>query len=154
MTPLERIHILLVEDNEGDVILTSEAFENARLQSVLSVVRDGESAMDFLLKRHRYLDVKVPDLILLDLNLPRKNGYEVLQFLKADTNLKHIPVIVLSTSSSMNDVNKCYENYANCYITKPMDIENFFNVVSKIENFWLSTVTLPKKNRIENDQRQ
>lgn len=154
MTPLERIHILLVEDNEGDVILTSEAFENARLQSVLSVVRDGESAMDFLLKRHRYLDVKIPDLILLDLNLPRKNGYEVLQFLKADTNLKHIPVIVLSTSSSMNDVNKCYENYANCYITKPMDIENFFNVVSKIENFWLSTVALPKKNRIENDQRQ
>jgi len=143
-----------VEDNEGDVILTSEAFENARLQSVLSVVRDGESAMDFLLKRHRYLDVKIPDLILLDLNLPRKNGYEVLQFLKADTNLKHIPVIVLSTSSSMNDVNKCYENYANCYITKPMDIENFFNVVSKIENFWLSTVALPKKNRIENDQRQ
>lgn len=151
---MERIHILLVEDNEGDVTLTSEAFENARLQSVLSVVRDGESAMDFLLKRHRYLDVKIPDLILLDLNLPRKNGYEVLQFLKADTNLKHIPVIVLSTSSSMNDVNKCYENYANCYITKPMDIENFFNVVSKIENFWLSTVTLPKKNRIENDQRQ
>jgi len=143
-----------VEDNEGDVTLTSEAFENARLQSVLSVVRDGESAMDFLLKRHRYLDVKIPDLILLDLNLPRKNGYEVLQFLKADTNLKHIPVIVLSTSSSMNDVNKCYENYANCYITKPMDIENFFNVVSKIENFWLSTVALPKKNRIENDQRQ
>lgn len=151
---MERIHILLVEDNEGDVTLTSEAFENARLQSVLSVVRDGESAMDFLLKRHRYLDVKIPDLILLDLNLPRKNGYEVLQFLKADTNLKHIPVIVLSTSSSMNDVNKCYENYANCYITKPMDIENFFNVVSKIENFWLSTVALPKKNRIENDQRQ
>ena len=151
---MERIHILLVEDNEGDVTLTSEAFENARLQSVLSVVRDGESAMDFLLKRHRYLDVKIPDLILLDLNLPRKNGYEVLQFLKADMNLKHIPVIVLSTSSSMNDVNKCYENYANCYITKPMDIENFFNVVSKIENFWLSTVALPKKNRIENDQRQ
>jgi len=143
-----------VEDNEGDVILTSEAFESARLQSVLSVVRDGESAMDFLLKRHRYLDVKDPDLILLDLNLPRKNGYEVLQFLKADTNLKHIPVIVLSTSSSMDDVNKCYENYANCYITKPMDIENFFSIVSKIENFWLSTVTLPKKNRIENDQRQ
>ena len=151
---MELIHILLVEDNEGDVILTSEAFESARLQSVLSVVRDGESAMDFLLKRHRYLDVKDPDLILLDLNLPRKNGYEVLQFLKADTNLKHIPVIVLSTSSSMDDVNKCYENYANCYITKPMDIENFFSIVSKIENFWLSTVTLPKKNRIENDQRQ
>ena len=151
---MEIIHILLVEDNEGDVILTSEAFESAKLQSVLSVVRDGESAMDFLLKRHRYLDVKDPDLILLDLNLPRRNGYEVLQFLKADTNLKHIPVIVLSTSSSMNDVNKCYENYANCYITKPMDIENFFSIVSKIENFWLSTVTLPKKNRIENDQRQ
>jgi CheY-like chemotaxis protein len=148
------MHILLVEDNEGDVILTSEAFESAKLASDLSVVRDGESAIDFLLKRHQYLHVKVPDLILLDLNLPRKNGYEVLQFLKADTNLKHIPVIVLSTSSSMNDVNKCYENYANCYITKPMDIESFFSIVSKIENFWLSTVTLPKKNRIENDQRQ
>jgi CheY-like chemotaxis protein len=148
------MHILLVEDNEGYVILTAEAFESAKLASDLSVVRDGESAIDFLLKRHQYLHVKVPDLILLDLNLPRKNGYEVLQFLKADTNLKHIPVIVLSTSSSMNDVNKCYENYANCYITKPMDIESFFSIVSKIENFWLSTVTLPKKNRIENDQRQ
>ncbi|MGN6342061.1 MAG: response regulator [Ginsengibacter sp.] len=151
---MERTHILLVEDNEGDVMLASEAFESAKLRCDLSVVRDGESAMDFLLRRHQYLDVKVPDLILLDLNLPKKNGYEVLQFLKTNTNLKHIPVIVLSTSSSMDEVNKCYENHANCYITKPMDIENFFNIVSKIENFWLTAVNLPKKNRIENDQRQ
>jgi CheY-like chemotaxis protein len=130
---LERIHILLVEDNEGDVMLTSEAFESVKLQCDLSVVRDGESAMNFLLSRHQYLGVKVPDLILLDLNLPRKNGYEVLQFLKTNTNLKHIPVIVLSTSSSMDEVNKCYENHANCYITKPMNMRAFLILFLKLK---------------------
>ena len=151
---MKPIHILLVEDNEGDVILTTEAFENAKVHTELSVVRDGKAAMDFLKKEGDYFNASMPDLMLLDLNLPRKNGYEVLQFVKNNTDLMHIPVIILSTSSSDSDVNKCYENYANCYITKPMDIENFFSIVSRIENFWLSIVKLPMKNSSENDQRQ
>lgn len=142
---MKPIHILLVEDNEGDVILTREAFENAKVLTKISVVRDGMAAMDFLRKQGDYFNVSEPDLLLLDLNLPRKNGLEVLQFVKTNTKLMHIPVIVLSTSSSDRDVNKCYQNYANCYITKPMDIENFFSIISRIENFWLSVVNLPMK---------
>lgn len=151
---MKPIHILLVEDNEGDVILTTEAFESAKVKTELSVVRDGKSAMDFLRREGNYLNARIPDLMLLDLNLPRRNGFEVLQFVKNTTNLMHIPVIILSTSSAETDINKSYENYANCYITKPMEIENFYNIVSRIENFWLSVVKLPmKNNRPENDQR-
>ena len=143
---MKPIHILLVEDNEGDIFLTTEAFENAKVHTELSVVRDGKAAMDFLGREGEYFNANMPDLLLLDLNLPRKNGFEVLQFVKKNTNLKHIPVIILSTSSAETDINKSYENYANCYITKPMDIENFFSIVSRIENFWLSVVKLPMKN--------
>lgn len=151
---MKPIHILLVEDNEGDVILTTEAFESAKVKTELSVVRDGKAAMDFLRREGNYLNARIPDLMLLDLNLPRRNGFEVLQFVKNTTNLMHIPVIILSTSSAETDINKSYENYANCYITKPMEIENFYNIVSRIENFWLSVVKLPmKNNRPENDQR-
>lgn len=151
---MKPIHILLVEDNEGDVILTTEAFESAKVKTELSVVRDGESAMDFLRREGNYLNARIPDLMLLDLNLPRRNGFEVLQFVKNTTNLMHIPVIILSTSSAETDINKSYENYANCYITKPMEIENFYNIVSRIENFWLSVVKLPmKNNRPGNEQR-
>lgn len=142
---MKPIHILLVEDNEGDVILTTEAFENAKVITDISVVRDGKSAMDFLNKEGDYFNVSQPDLMLLDLNLPKRNGIEVLQFVKSNSNLMHIPVIILSTSSSERDIIQCYENNANYYITKPVDIENFFSVISRIENFWLSIVKLPMK---------
>jgi CheY-like chemotaxis protein len=150
---MKPIHILLVEDNEGDVILTREAFEHTEVPTEISVVKDGKAAMDFLKKEGDYYNVDRPDLMLLDLNLPRKNGFEVLQFVKSDSNLMHIPVIVLSTSSSERDIDKCYEYFANCYITKPVDIEGFFKVISTIENFWLSIVKLPMKNTLLNDQR-
>lgn len=140
---MEPIHILLVEDNEGDIFLTKEAFENGKVYTELSVVKDGKAAMDFLKKEGEFSKVKEPDLLLLDLNLPKKNGFEVLEFIKQDTKLKHIPVIILSTSSAERDINKCYENHANCYIIKPVDIESLFTVISKIENFWLSIVKLP-----------
>lgn len=140
---MEPIHILLVEDNEGDIFLTKEAFENGKVYTELSVVKDGKAAMDFLKKEGEFSKVKEPDLLLLDLNLPKKNGFEVLEFIKHDTKLKHIPVIILSTSSAERDINKCYENHANCYIIKPVDIESLFTVISKIENFWLSIVKLP-----------
>jgi CheY-like chemotaxis protein len=117
------------------------------------VVKDGKAAMDFLRKEGDYYNVDSPDLMLLDLNLPRKNGFEVLQFVKSDSNLMHIPVIVLSTSSSERDIDKCYQNFANCYISKPVDIESFYKIISMIENFWLSIVKLPMKNTSLNDQR-
>ncbi len=144
---MQPIHILLVEDNEGDIFLTTEAFENGKFYTELSVVRDGKAAIDFLKKEGNYAKAKEPDLLLLDLNLPKRNGLEVLQFIKQDTKLMHIPVIILSTSSAERDINKCYENHANCYIIKPVEIENLFTVISKLENFWFSVVKLPvKKN--------
>jgi CheY-like chemotaxis protein len=114
----------------------------------LSVVRDGKAAIDFLNKEGEYSREKAPDLLLLDLNLPKRNGYEVLEFVKSNNQLNHIPVIILSTSSAQSDINKCYNKHANCYITKPMDVENLFNIISKLENFWISIVKLPmKKNK-------
>ena len=148
--PIQPIHILLVEDNEGDIYLTTEAFESGKFYTELSVVRDGKAAIDFLKQEGDHSYAKEPDLLLLDLNLPKKNGFEVLQFLKQDTKLMHIPVIILSTSSAERDINKCYENHANTYITKPVDVENLFTVISKIENFWLSIVKLPT-NKNDND---
>ncbi|MGN6602382.1 MAG: response regulator [Ginsengibacter sp.] len=143
---MQPVHILLVEDNEGDIFLTTEAFENSKIRTQLSVVRDGKAAIDFLKKEGAYTNAKDADLLLLDLNLPKRNGFEVLQFVKQDTKLVHIPVIILSTSSAERDINKCYENYANCYIIKPVDIENLFTVISQFEKFWLSTVRLPMKS--------
>ena len=148
--PIQPIHILLVEDNEGDIFLTTEAFETGKFYTELSVVRDGKAAIDFLKQEGDHADAKEPDLLLLDLNLPKRNGFEVLQFLKQDTKLMHIPVIILSTSSSERDINKCYENHENSSITKPVDIENLFTVISKFENFWLSIVKLPT-NKNDND---
>ncbi len=140
---MQPIHILIVEDNEGDVFLTTEAFENGKFDTELSVARDGKAAIDFLKKEGDYTEAKQPDLLLLDLNLPKKNGLEVLQFVKQDNKLMHIPVIILSTSSAERDINLCYKNHANCYIVKPIDVENLFTVISRIENFWLSMVKLP-----------
>lgn len=145
MSEMNLIHILLVEDNEGDIILTKEAFEDAKIINELSIVRDGKEAIDFLSKVGKYADVSTPNLILLDINLPKKNGHEVLKFIKENDDIKHIPVIMLTTSSSDKDINKSYESYANCYITKPVEVEDFLEIVSKIEDFWISIVKLPSK---------
>ena len=145
--------ILLVEDNEGDILLTKEALEDAKLFIKLSVVKDGKEAIDFTGKQGKYPDVEMPDLMLLDVNLPKKNGHEVLKYIKGNENLKHIPVIMLTTSSSEKDINLSYNNYANCYITKPVEVNDFLAVVATIENFWISIVKLPTKKIIANDKR-
>ena len=145
---MNSIHLLLVEDNEGDILLTRDALEDAKLIIELSVVKDGKAAMDFLGRNGEYQNSMQPDLILLDVNLPKKNGHEVLKYIKDDEKLKHIPVIILTTSSSENDINMSYNNHANCYITKPVDVNNFIHVVSTIENFWISIVRLPTKKNV------
>ena len=142
MTP---IHILLVEDNEGDIFLTVEALEERKIVNKISVVKDGKEAIDFLEKVEGFEDTDQPDLILLDVNLPKKNGHEVLTYIKGHLKLKHIPVIMLTTSSSERDIQKSYANHANCFITKPIDADDFLRVVSSIENYWISIVSLPPK---------
>jgi CheY-like chemotaxis protein len=136
-------HILLVEDNEGDILLTTEALAESRINNRISVVRDGAAAIDFLQKIARQNKQELPDLILLDVNLPKRNGHEVLSFIKNDESFKHIPVIILTTSSSEKDILSSYNNYANSYITKPIDVDNFLKVITSIENFWISIVQLP-----------
>ncbi|MFC4263183.1 response regulator [Ferruginibacter yonginensis] len=148
---MKPIHILLVEDNEGDIVLTTEAFESAKIMNQLSIVKDGKEAIDFLTKQGNYTNASLPDLMLLDVNLPKKNGHEVLQFIKTNDDLKQLPVVMLTTSSSENDVLKAYKNYVNCYITKPVEIDMFMDVISKIENFWISIVHLPKTKNTTND---
>jgi CheY-like chemotaxis protein len=140
---LEIVNILLVEDNEGDILLMSEALEEAKMHLKLSVVRDGKEAIDFVSKQGKYTEAAMPDMLLLDVNLPKKNGFEVLQFIKMNEGLKHIPVIMLTTSSSEKDINTSYSNFASCFITKPEEINEFLSVVAIIEKFWLSTVKLP-----------
>jgi CheY-like chemotaxis protein len=137
------IEILLVEDNPGDVRLTREAFKEGKLLNNLTVISDGVEALAYLRQQGEYTNATRPDLILLDLNLPRKDGREVLTEIKADQNLKTIPVVVLTTSSAQEDVTSAYSNHANCYITKPVDLDQFLKVVHSIENFWLSLVKLP-----------
>ena len=137
------VHILLVEDSPGDVRLTQEALRGAKIANQLHVVGDGEAAMAFLRKEGAYADRPRPGLIVLDLNLPRKDGREVLAELKDDPNLHTIPVIVLTTSAAEGDVLQSYELSVNCYITKPIDLNEFVRVVRSIENFWLSIVRLP-----------
>ena len=143
METTEPIHILLVEDNDGDILLIEEAFEEAKLMNKVSIVKDGEKAIHFLTKQGGYSNADTPDLILLDVNLPRKNGHEVLEFVKTDEKLKQIPVIMLTTSSSEKDVLKSYKNHANCYITKPVEVEEFLKAITKIKNFWINLVKLP-----------
>lgn len=139
------IEILLVEDSPSDAALTIEAFKAGKIANQLTLVEDGVEAMDFLRRRGNYADAKRPDLIMLDLNLPRKDGREVLAEIKSDDNLKIIPIIVLTTSRSDEDILKSYQLNANCYITKPVDFTHFINVVKSIEDFWLTVVTLPVK---------
>ncbi len=136
------IHILLVEDNEGDVFMTIEALQERKIVNKISVVNDGKEAIEFLEKEGRYTTVEYPDLVLLDINLPKKNGHEVLAYIKNSEKLKHIPVIMLTTSSSERDIQMSYQNHANCFITKPVDADDFLKVVSGIENYWVSIVTL------------
>jgi CheY-like chemotaxis protein len=137
------IDILLVEDNPGDVDLAREALGMGKLHNTLHVAQDGVVAMDFLRKAGKYAAAPRPDLIILDLNLPRKDGRQVLAEIKEDDDLKRIPVVILTTSSAEEDILKTYNLHANCYITKPIDMKQFLRVVQSIEEFWLSIVVLP-----------
>tara|TARA_R110002051_G_scaffold99857_1_gene170243 strand:- start:49118 stop:49558 length:441 start_codon:yes stop_codon:yes gene_type:complete len=137
-------HILLVEDNEGDVLLTLEAFEECKLKIEISVARNGKEALDFLFQQGDFSKVKIPDLILLDINIPIFNGHEVLRRIKSDAQLKKIPVIMLTTSSSQKDLDEAYENHCNSYIKKPLEMSGFLDAILKIEEFWLELTTLSK----------
>jgi two-component system, chemotaxis family, response regulator Rcp1 len=144
ITPIE---ILLVEDNAADVRLTIEALKEAKMCNHLSVVDDGVKAMEFLNRTGSYADAPYPDLILLDLNLPRKDGREVLAEVKANPTLRRIPVVVLTTSQAEEDVLRAYDLHANCYIPKPLGFEQFMSVVQMMEEFWVSIVRLPPNGR-------
>ncbi len=137
------IDILLAEDSPGDVRLTKEALKEAKIHNRLHVANDGVEALAFLRKEGPYADAPTPDLILLDLNMPRKDGREVLGEVKTDDDLKRIPVVILTTSEAEQDIVKTYDLHANCYITKPVDLDQFMEVVRKIEDFWLCVVKLP-----------
>ncbi|PKN40069.1 MAG: response regulator [Deltaproteobacteria bacterium HGW-Deltaproteobacteria-18] len=137
------IAILLVEDNEGDARLAMEAMRESKIRNTLHHVRDGEEAMAFLRREGKFADAPRPDLVLLDLNLPRKDGREVLAEIKADDALKRVPVVILTVSSDEEDIFKAYGLHANCFITKPLDFQQFVKVVKSIEDFWLSIVKLP-----------
>ena len=141
---MKPVEILLVEDNPGDVRLTKEALREAKVINNLTVLKDGVEALAFLRRQGIYDNAATPHLILLDLNLPRKDGREVLAEIKADEKLKRIPVVVLTTSQDEQDVFKSYNLHANCYVTKPVDLEQFMTVVKSIEDFWLGIVMLPK----------
>jgi len=142
---LNPVEILLVEDNPADVRLTREALIEEKLHNNLSVVNDGVEAIAFLRKEGKYANSIRPDLILLDLNLPKKDGREVLKEIKSDENLKRIPVVVLTVSKAEEDILKSYNLHANCYITKPIDLHQFSRVVKSIKDFWLTIVKLPPK---------
>lgn len=139
------IEILLVEDNLGDIRLTTEAFKEGKLLNHITVMRDGSEALAYLRRQANYTDAIRPDLILLDLNLPKKDGRAVLAEIKADEELKHIPVIVLTTSEAEQDILRSYQLHANCYITKPVDMEQFMKVIKYVEGYWFSIVRLPPR---------
>ena len=139
------VHILLVEDSPSDVALTVEALKQGKVANRLSVVEDGVEAMEFLRQQNKYAKASTPDLIMLDLNLPRKDGREVLAEIKNDPRLKVIPVIVLTTSRSDRDILRSYQLNCNCYITKPVDFSQFIDVIKSIESFWLTVVALPQE---------
>lgn len=139
----EEVKILLVEDNEGDIVLTLEGLREARINNHVNVVKDGEQALQYLRKTGAYADASTPNLVLLDINLPRVDGKEVLMEIKNDPSLKKIPVVMLTTSESERDVMDAYNNHANCYITKPVDYNKFMEVVHSIREFWISIVHLP-----------
>jgi CheY-like chemotaxis protein len=137
------IEILLVEDNLGDMRLTQEALKEGKVYNNLHWAKDGVEALEFLTRKGKYANAPRPDIILLDLNLPKKDGREVLEEIKTDEDLKQIPVVVLTTSKAEEDVLRSYALHANCYVTKPVDLEKFIVVVQSIDRFWLTVVTLP-----------
>jgi CheY-like chemotaxis protein len=137
------IEILLVEDNPADIRLTQEAFKETRIPNHLHIARDGVEALAFLRQTGKYMHVPRPDIILLDLNLPKKDGRELLDDIKNDPDYRQIPVVILTTSTTEEDIIHTYDHHANCYITKPSELESFLNVVKSIENFWLTVVKLP-----------
>ena len=140
---MKRIHILLAEDNLGDIILIREAFGERNLIDRISVVKDGKQALEFIYKDGKYANAETPDLIILDINLPKINGLEVLKKIKKSKDLKKIPVIMLTSSSSQKDINESYDNYANCFITKPDDVDDFLKAINGIEDFWINIGSLP-----------
>ncbi|MBL8016652.1 MAG: response regulator [Ignavibacteria bacterium] len=137
------LQVLLVEDNEGDVRLVKEAFNESKIDKVFSVAKDGEEALNYLYRRGKYAESVRPDIILLDINLPKKNGFEVLENIKKDDDLKRIPVIMLSSSSSEDHISKSYDLSANCYVTKPVDFDEYTQTVKTIEDFWFQMAKLP-----------
>ena len=143
---MHSIHILLVEDNEGDILLTKEALNQGIIVETISVVKDGKEAIKYLEKVGPYSESVVPDLIILDINLPKMNGHEVLKNIKGNDNFKQIPVVMFTTSSTEKDIMDAYKNHANCYITKPNEVDEFLKTVTLIKNFWISIVHLPTTN--------
>ena len=141
--------ILLVEDNAGDVLLTREAFKDAKIKNHIHVVRDGEEALAFLRKEGAYADAIAPDMVLLDLNIPKKDGKQVLKEVKEDEQLRHIPVVVMTSSKSEQDIVKTYSLHANSYIIKPVSLDQFIQVVESIENFWFTVVVLPDEDDVQ-----
>jgi chemotaxis family two-component system response regulator Rcp1 len=146
-TGSEPIEVLLVEDNPGDVRLTREALRDGKVHNNLSVAPDGVEALAFLRREGKYADAPRPDVILLDLNLPKKDGREVLEEIKADPSLARIPVVILTSSEAERDIVQAYALHANCYVTKPVDLDQFITVVKSIEDFWFSIVKLPPEPR-------
>ncbi|GLZ55640.1 response regulator [Actinomycetospora sp. NBRC 106378] len=144
MTPPDEIDVLLVEDDEGDVLMTREAFEHHKLRNTLHVVSDGVEALEFLRRQGRYGDAPRPGLILLDLNLPRKDGRQVLEEIKSDGTLRAIPVVVLTTSQAEEDILRSYDLHANAYVAKPVDFERFIDIIRQIDDFFVSVVKLPR----------
>jgi CheY-like chemotaxis protein len=140
---MKGINILLVEDNEGDVLLTTEAFEESKIVNRITALRDGKQAVDFFESIKKKEDI--PHLVLLDINLPKMSGHEVLVYIKNNEKYKSIPVIMLTTSSAEKDILQCYKNHVNCYITKPIDVSDFMKAISKIEDFWINIVSIPVK---------
>ncbi len=144
---MKNAHILLVEDNEGDILLTQEVFKTSGFSHPISIARDGEEALDFLYQRNKLSGAERPDLILMDINIPKINGKEVLTMIKKDNDLKTIPIIMLSTSSDDRDILESYRNHANCFITKPINFDEFSKAVVEIKNFWFNLATVYSKNK-------
>ena len=144
MCDLEPIEVLLVEDDAGDELMTREAFEDNKIRNRLHVARDGEEALDFLYRRGVHAEAPAADLILLDLNLPKYDGRQILEQIKSDPELSHVPVVILTTSSSEEDILRSYRLHANAYVSKPVDFENFIDAIRQIDDFFMTLVKLPR----------